>query len=520
MKTLLTKAARVLCLLMVFALCAFPLAAEADDDLFGGSDVWASDDDLFGGSSDWGSDDDLFGGSGSFDDFGGFEDITFGDDDELFSGADDGLFAGDDGIEVFDEAAVSGDSTGGFSAGQGGIVFEAGSVRIGGTLSASISSDMLLYKDGDDSSFGDRLYEAGIAPAVSGTLSVDARPTQDLRMYMKAALAYPFRSSAAVSMTGQASVSDFLQVKEMFTDFSVADRAFFRFGLHTVSWGTGMFYSPVSDMINSGIIDPEDKDKQVDGSLNFRSQIIFPGTQNCLWLYAIPEFGAEAKARDTALAGKYEFIISAYEFGVGAFYKYQNAPKAMLTASGSIFDGKVSVFGEAVYQYGADSEWKADDSFNDKTSIIKATAGFSYYWKDPKIMLMGQYYYDGNNKDDMFNMTIPVIGNVRVPNLTYGHNAAFMANFGKIPGMPDFSATLLGIANFGHDDIPSTVLDILPAAGIPSSYLSSCTVTATLNYSPDSDLSFGLGTTAAWADYDSKPEVSLKLSVTLGGGKF
>lgn len=513
MKTLLTKTASALCLLMAFALCAFPLAAEADDDLFGGSDVWASDDDLFGG----------------------FEDITFSDDDELFSGADDGLFAGDDGIEVFDEAAVSGASTGGFSAGQGGIVFEAGSVRIGGTLSASVSSDMLLYKDGDDSSFGDRLYNAGIAPAVSGTLSVDARPTQNLRMYMKAALAYPFRSSASIPMgttlvtnpiTGQtvypvaASVSDFLQVKEMFTDFSVADRAFFRFGLHTVSWGTGMFYSPVSDMINSGVIDPEDKDKQVDGSLNLRSQIIFPGTQNCLWLYAIPEFGAEAKARDTALAGKYEFIISAYEFGVGAFYKYQNAPKAMLTASGSIFDGKVSVFGEAVYQYGADSEWKADDSFSDKTSIMKATAGFSYYWKDPKIMLMGQYYYDGNNRDDMFNMTVPGMGTFRIPNLTYGHNAAFMANFGKIPGMPDFSATLIGIANFGHDDVPSTVLDILPAVGIPSSYLSSCTATATLNYSPNSDLSFGLGTTATWTDYDSKPEVSLKLSATLGGGKF
>ena len=49
----------------------------------------------------------------------------------------------------------------------------------------------------------------------------------------------------------------------------------------------------------------------------------------------------------TSVSGdKGEVLVADWEFGGGLFYKYQMAPMAMLTASGSIIDGKVQVVGE------------------------------------------------------------------------------------------------------------------------------------------------------------------------------
>lgn len=517
-----TETVRVLCLLMAFALFALPLAAQSDDDFFFGDDAFGfvSDEDLFGVGDVVTSSDDIFGESS-------FADISFGEDDVIFeewnSDGDDAFFS-DEGIEVLDERSTSsGAGSAGFSTGNAGAVFQTGSVKIGGIFSSSIDAGFLLYDEDDDSSFSDRLSDMTISPAISADISLDARPTDTLRMYTKFSLGYPFQTTGASAGT-TLSITDFLKVKEMFTDFSLADRAFFRFGLHTVSWGTGYFFSPCSDMINSGKIDPENADEQVDGSLNLRTQIIFPGSQNCLWLYVIPETGSGALARDTALAAKMDVVVSAFELGFGGLYKYENAPKAMMTASGSIINGKVSVFGEGVFQYGADSEWAA--KADDKTALFKATAGFSYYWKDPKIMLMGQYYYDGNNKDAAFSMALPapLSGNFIIPNQMYGHNAAIMASFGELPGLKDCSLSVFGMVNLGKDDLDATskmLLDSMGSAiGISSKDLASARATATLTYAPSSNMSFGAGVSATWPDFDSKPVLKATLSATLGGGKF
>ncbi len=526
------KRLSVICMALVM-LCStvFVLTAQSSDDAFFWDDSAFFTDsgfDDFGfdtGDDSFFWDDSVFFGDGSFDD-SGFADITFGEDDVLFSAGDDDWFGDDSGIEVFDEKTVTSAETAAAAA----AVFNAGSIKIGGSFSSSVSSSVVLYADNDDS-FGKRLENATIAPALSGTVSLDARPTDSLRMYMKVALAYPFNttgmipfgtsitlSPSAVPMKPQTllspvpvTISNFFNVKEMFTDFSVNDRAFFRFGLHTVSWGTGYFFSPVSDIINTSSIDPQNTSEQVNGSLNLRTQVIFPGSQNCLWLYAIPAVG---KLQDSAIAGKADIVIGACELSTGMFWKYRNAPKAMLTVSSSIFKN-VSVFGEAVYEYGAASEWKADDSFKDKTSIFKATAGFSYYWKEPKIMMAGQYYYDGNNKDDLLN-----VQGIRIPSLTYGHNAAFMVSFGKIPFLDKVTTSIFAMANFGREDIPAGSLEVLGSLGIPDSFLSSGTVTVNLSYSPAENINLGAGTVLTWKDFDSRPELSVKLSATLGGGKF
>ena len=487
---------RIIGLLIILLLPLAGITAQSDDDLFG-----SSDDALFGS-----------------------------DDSDLFG--DDDMFGDDSIVEVNDVAAKSDLSK--------GVIFDTGAIKIGGSLNAGITTNTPLYSP-DEDNLGENIYRTKLNPDLSAMLSVDARPTQTLRFYTKFGFAYPFEnriSSYSLSSVdykmGQpqiktdtySSIIDWFKLKELFTDFSIYDTAFFRFGIHTVSWGAGYFFSPVSDMINSSSIDPENPEKQVDGSLNLRTQIIIPNSQNCLWFYIIPSTNfvdqtAESYARDTAFAGKADILLGNWEFGVGGLFKYKNAPKAMLTATGSL--KKVSFFGEFVYSYGAASEWAKNTDWDDKTNIFQATAGFSYYWKEQHLNLAGQYYFESNDVDVMKKVS------------QYGHNVALSVSKGELFKNPDLSISLFAMGNFGHKDItfediammnPMAAMNVGSPEDIDSMVNSAKKSQVTLmtnlmlNYSPFKDMSFGAGPVLAFKDFETNPTVSFKITATLGGGKF
>lgn len=424
------------------------------------------------------------------------DDDLFGGDDSFFS--DDDLF-GDDGIEEITDVSAKSDLS-------KGVIFNTGSIKIGGNLTTGITTNTVLYSPAS-TDFGENLKNTTLKPDLSAMLSVDARPTETLRIYTKFAFAYPFANTAT---------TDWIKLKELFTDFSIKETAFFRFGIHTVTWGAGYFFSPVSDIINTSSIDPENPEKQVNGALNLRTQIIIPNSQDCLWFYVIPSTNltnqtAESYARETALAGKADILIGNWELGLGAFYKYQNAPKAMITATGSL--KKVSFFGELVYSYGAASEWLKNTDWDDKSNIIQATAGLNYYWKDPMITFAAQYYYNGNDKDSPYSYAIG------------GHNFAAMVNFGKILGNKDLSASIFAMSNFGRKELTDADRAGLKAAGVDESLVStftgtSLTTNAMIYYSPINELKVGMGPVLTFKTFDENPTISLKLSATLGGGKF
>lgn len=446
-------------------------------------------------------------------------------DDELF-GSDDDFFFSDDGIEELETVEAKSDLA-------KGVLFENGSIKIGGSFTSTIETTTILYDD-SDADFVDNFCNTKLNPNVGALISVDARPNQDLRMYSKFGFRYPFYSKAVSSATTteketqfgslfqtdvNTTVSDWIYLKEMFTDFSLLDRAFFRFGLHTVTWGTGYFFSPVSDIINTTSINPEDVDAQVDGCFNLRTQITFPGTQNCLWLYVLPSFDY---AKNTALAGKFDLVLGGWELGFGGYLKYKAAPKVTLTATGSV--KKFNIFAEGVYQYGSDREWIESQTKEgiEKSHQFKATAGFSYMWKDPAIVLAAQYLYDGNDftlktmEDMMYLSSNPLYIK---ENLTQGHNVAAMVNFGKIFGSEDVTAMFFAMANFGKADLPDYAKNALAQYGA-ASFLNAGTISAMLYYAPTASLKLGLGPYITFADWEKDPTVALKLSVTLGGGNF
>ena len=485
---------RIIGLLIILLLPLAGITAQSDDDLFGGSD-----DALFGG-----------------------------DDDSMFS--DDDLFGDDSIVEVNDVAAKSDLSK--------GVIFDSGAIKVGGSLNAGISTNTILYSP-DEDNLGENIYRTKLNPDLSAMLSVDARPTDTLRLYTKFGFAYPFEDNAITRLSftpvalgpavpelqlatsAQTSILNWFKLKELFTDFSIYDSAFFRFGIHTVTWGAGYFFSPVSDMINASSIDPENPDKQVDGSLNLRTQIVIPNSQNCLWFYIIPSTNfvnqtAESYARETAFAGKADILLGGWELGVGELFKYQNAPRLMLTATGSL--KKVSFFGEFVYSYGAASEWAKNTDWDDKTSIFQATAGFSYYWKEQKLNIAGQYLFESNEKDLQKKIS------------QYGHNIALSVSKGELFKNPDLSLSLFAMANFGHKKVTAELLqDFYPEMPLESlepyakqmaDSVPTLMTNLMLNYSPFKDMRFGAGPVLTFKDFETKPTVSFKITATLGGGKF
>ena len=466
------------------------------------------------------------------------EDELFGlSEDDLFGSSDDDFFF-DDGIE---EMVVTTDAR--TSELSHGALFENGSIKIGGTFNTSVGINTKIWAE-DSSEFSDNLKATTLTPTASAMLTLDARPTQTLRMYTKFGLAYPFASSAVSTATTteaedffgktyyttnvSTSITDYIKVKELFTDFSTADRAFFRFGLHTVTWGTGYFFSPVSDIVNSSSIDPENTTTQVDGCFNLRTQITFPGTQNCLWLYVIPDGVSLASNTvdfiDTAAAGTVDLVFGGWEIGLGGYYKYQHAPKVMVTATGSL--KKMSFFSEFVYSYGAASEWAyTPDDWSGKTNIFQATAGATYIWKEPKITLAAQYYYNGYNSEKKLDMSTisdyaKFTGDMTNIYFTKGHNFALAANFGRIFGTSNLTATVFAMGNYGKEEIPAILKNYITGSGLSAVYLSTGTFSAMLNYSPFSNFTVSAGPYITVQDWKEKPRVDLKINLTLGGGKF
>jgi hypothetical protein len=205
----------------------------------------------------------------------------------------------------------------------------------------------------------------------------------------------------------------------MFGDFNIGEILFFRAGKQTINWGVGRYFSP-ANLLNLTEIDPEDPDAELEGPLSVKMHL--PVNSLNLYLYTVvPEVIEDPS--DLILAPKAEFLLGSTELGVGAYYRYDQAPSAMLTFTTTI--GDVDLFGEGVVQYGSDKTFVVEENgvysletYDDKF-FFKATLGASYLWShdesDFSISASGQYYYNGEGYDD------PTI-------LTNGMGAIFVAS--------------------------------------------------------------------------------------------
>lgn len=386
------------------------LAEKDPDDKFFEAD---SDDTFF-----MGDDDALFGG----------DDDAFFSDDDMFSGEDD-MFSDsmiDEGNAIESETPLDFDISN---------IYAEKVFRFGCSLESTIDGMFLWYDPYKDGNRNPEFVKQGFkdftfTPKLLSDFYFDVRPKDNLRFYAKAKFQvpqptlYPFNSDKDnIYPAWKHTIKWF----EYFMDYSLKDRVFFRLGKHTVTWGVGYFFSP-ADVINLSAVDPENPTEQREGAISLRTQVVFPGTQNCLWFYVLPDIKTNKDDEDstavnafsagksknknedafdikndlkyTAFAAKYEFLIKNFEVGLGAWFKYGRTPRAVATLTGGI--GKVATFSELVFGYGTEEQWqplskngKGSPKYSDMKPVVQATTGFSYTWKEPKVTLMGQYFFNG-----------------------------------------------------------------------------------------------------------------------------
>ena len=185
------------------------------------------------------------------------------------------------------------------------LSLESNKLRIGGSLNAELGlkyvwTDPYTKKSNPKEAFLNPAV-AQLQPTIGANLFFDARPVQDLKLYGKFLFEFPFEKSLNGTLSVPKSLlpngadipisvngSPNFKIWEMYTDFSTKDIAFFRFGKHTVKWGTGYFYSP-ADVINISRIDPEKPTEDREGPVSLRTHIVIPNTQYNIWLYLLPD---------------------------------------------------------------------------------------------------------------------------------------------------------------------------------------------------------------------------------------
>jgi hypothetical protein len=253
-------------------------------------------------------------------------------------------------------------------------------IEIGGYLYSDYTGFLKwtgAYPDLGDPAAG---VSSRFVPDLEADLYFDARPFDDVRVFTKLKAAYPFTAPG-------------ISVFEAYADLNWNDRIYLRAGQQVVNWGVGYFFSP-ADIISLTPINPLQPDRERQGPLALRLNAPFADVDN-LYLYVVANqaFAESGGFRldDLAIAPKVEVLLGGWEVGVGAYYQKDQDPKAMVTATGSLFS-QLGVFAEGVL---------------DDTLVFSGTAGTRWLQADWHISATVQYYYNGEGYTGQFQGSSP-----------------------------------------------------------------------------------------------------------------
>jgi len=511
----------------------------------------------------------------------------------------DSMFDTDEMIDVVSEEDAASD------AGAADEFLLTEGVELGGKFSGSLLSNW-NYENLYTSDFDITDPSSGLTPSVSADLFFDARPNTDYRVFGKLGFATASGDAAAVASLipeggltfeqttdedgniafqtvneedqdpnnpdqttvtqddvagNDTSTQINISVKELFADFDLDDKLYFRFGKSMIKWGVGYFWSP-TDVLNLTAIDVEDPTADREGPISFKMH--YPFDIHNAYFYLIAENVEEPL--DIAAAAKAEFVVGETEFGVGAYYQRDIAPRLVGTVSTSL--GDVAIFGEGVASWGSDrvfvrsskDQSAATEDAEDDLDMVLDTykvndrpffsgtlgANYMYDFEDDggSLMLIGQYYFNGEGYDGSVpglleaaahlsqnagdnGLSLPAgeqpEGYEDPPELGTGdingfgqHYAGAMVSWSSILGS-DVSFSTLAIANLTDLSgmlIPSFSFKIID-------YLT-MSAGMRLTFGEEGDeytnpaALFGLGGDDAWKG----PTMSFTLEFTVGGGSF
>ena len=187
--------------------------------------------------------------------------LGFAQDSADTSAADD--FFADAGPLVTTGTASTVDPTAQFSKNSDGLKW-GGSVTSGATWSGS-------WTEWPEAADPSKNFTQALGYSLRSSLNLDGRPTKDFRFHLGLKTGAPFTNDTAV-LTGATYVTSLsttsatlkvpdIKIWEMYTDVTLADAVFVRFGKQSASWGVAYFYSP-GDVISLTAKDATDPHRQ------------------------------------------------------------------------------------------------------------------------------------------------------------------------------------------------------------------------------------------------------------------
>lgn len=416
----------------------------------------------------------------------------------------------------------------------GGFSLENQKLKIGGSLNSGLNLsfkwlDPYSKKDDYTKSFLDN--KRSLDTILGANLFFDARPVENLKLYGKFLFGVPFEKTVdgegvMPTSTGKPSTIPVqtngipnIKIQELYTDFSVKDIAFFRFGKHAVKWGVGYFYQP-SDVLNISRIDPEHPTEDREGPLSLRTHIIIPKTQINLWFYLLPDM-EKFLPEYTAFATKAEFLLGDWELGIGGWYRYEKAPRAIATLTGSIA-GKVGVFAEGVFAWGSDYRYHKNDvaltTYEQKNKpFFQATIGGSYSIEKTHTSFTAQYFYNGfgyTHKNDVQGIILSKLqkNDKDAIALVASQNISTMGNSGQ-----HYIAFSISQSKIGTEKLSANLLQQFGVSERSASTMLNVNWNIIQFVSMNTGLAFSYPLSL---ESSNKGSITYMLGFKLGGGKF
>lgn len=177
------------------------------------------------------------------------------------------------------------------------------------------------------------LSDNTFANAIVGDFLVDARLPKSFRMFMDVNVDY-VPTGAPVPVTGTAispvagplsafqNQTTILNIKEVFVDFNVANTVYFRAGKQVLQWGVGYFWNP-TDLINVEHKSFTNLNALLEGTFGLRTDVTF---SQAFHLYTFINLNGVQDLSAIAYSARSEFLVGTVEFGLAAWYKYNEVP--------------------------------------------------------------------------------------------------------------------------------------------------------------------------------------------------
>jgi hypothetical protein len=439
-------------------------------------------------------------------------------DDDLFGSSDDDIFGTEDSMieDIGDPEEAVNEIDDSFS-----DFLQSDQVEIGGNIRSSLSS-FWSWSNGFPNTWTEfsEDFTDQLAIDLSGSLYVNARPTSDLRVFMKARTSYPFSNTVTVGSESVEEVN--LQIFEFFSDVNWEDRIFFRFGKQTVNWGVGYYWSP-ADIISLVPIDLDDPEAEREGPIAIKATA--PFDLSSFDAYVIGDTSVQ-KLEDLGLAGRATAFFYPLEASIGLGYQKDRPLRIVSTLRYPWRDW--NFFAEGRVSFGRADQKLVDNGFfvelqDDDSTYYSGTAGFLYLKSDlfestVDLNATFQYYYNGEGYAD-----------VELLDDAYGYLQAgenvfeTVQNFGQ-----HYIAGSLGLSQIFIDDLSFSSfgqLNLSDLSGLLSTSLSyqffdGLSMTGSLYFGFGDDPSEYGGVGAFPSFKNPYGEFAAGLSLRLGGGQF